>query len=31
MDEITATYLERTGVAEQDSDDEGVSATDKYA
>jgi len=29
MDKITATYLERTGVAEQDSDEEGVSATDK--
>jgi len=29
MDKITATYLEHTGVAEQDSDEEGVSATDK--
>jgi len=30
MDKITAMYLERSGVAEQESDEEEVSATDEY-
>lgn len=30
MDKITAVYLERSGVAEQESDEEEASATDEY-
>ncbi len=30
VDKITAMYLERSGAAEQESDEEEVSATDEY-